>query len=235
MTVGGIFMDAGVKVTLAFLAGGALGAVGGYFIGRKIEEAESIKYGEELKEYYENLLEETSKKLKNVEDDINASKTEKEQEDSVSRVPIDPIDRVVNADSYFVDYSSLASEYFGDESDGTEGEGTDTKKEETKSSKEKQSDKDSTKNKKTRHRVPVESISDEEYMEYSNDDTYSIRQYYKDGDVWTRLNSDNYKDDIPVDDFAIPLSDFRWIKGVAYFVNHADKQLYKFYNDNSYS
>lgn len=228
----------GVKITLAFVAGAALGGVGGYFVGRKFEEKESIRYGEDLKRYYEDLIEETKKKYEEVKEGIDAGKKTEAVEEPFQGIPIDPIDRIIDANNVFVDYTSLVDEYSGDvettESDKDIKEKTgDSKPVRDNVEREEQK---SEKKKKSRHKLPVESIFEEEFQELANDDGYKLKQYYLDGDVWTRVFSDDYREDIPVDDFPIPLSDFRWSKnGIAYFVNHDEKQLYKFYNEGTYN
>ena len=104
----------GVKITLAFVAGAALGGVGGYFVGRKFEEKESIRYGEDLKRYYEDLIKETEKKYGEVKEGIDAGKKTETVEEPFQGIPIDPIDRIIDANNAFVDYTSLVDEYSGD-------------------------------------------------------------------------------------------------------------------------
>lgn len=221
-------MNVAAKVTMYFLAGAAIGGGVGYFVGKKIEAKNSDEYCNELKDYYENVIAELKSNYNKVKDGDISEETVQQD-----KVPIDPLDRIVSADSDFVDYSTLTSEYFGDESGYAEAEipaDPLPKKEEPKSNNKKSEGK-----KKARHKLPVEAISEEDFFELTNDENYKLKQFYLDGDIWTRLNSNDVRDDISVDDFPIPLSDFKWTKsGMAYYVNHEAKQLYKFHNKLGY-
>ena len=220
------------KVILAFILGAAAGGLGGYYVSKN---ALVKKYNDDI-DTMDNFYKGTIDDLRNQLNELRGDIDEKFQEES-DKVPIDPIDRVVSPDIEFVDYSTITSEYWGDDSEDIPAgkEEKPEEKKDTKEDKETESKEVKPKKKPRKHKVPVEAITDEEYNDYCMKEDYKIKQYYLDGDIWTRLNSDDYKDDISIDDFPIPLSDFKWNKhGIAYFVNHEAKQLYKFYNEFAY-
>lgn len=222
------------KVILAFILGAAAGGLGGYYVSKN---ALVKKYNEDIDtmdNFYKGTIEDLRNQLNELRGDID-----EEFQEELSEVPIDPIDRDISPDTEFVDYSSITSDYWGDaetETSTQEDQQSSVEEKEIKKVKETEPKNEVKKSaKKRRHKVPVEAITDEEYNDFCMNDDYKIKQYYLDGDIWTRLNCDDYKEDISIDDFPIPLSDFKWNKsGVAYFVNHEAKQLYKFHNEMAY-
>lgn len=227
-------MNVTTKLVVSFIFGAVAGGLGGYYLGK---ESELKKFNDDLdgmERYYKDTIEGLKAELKKYEEETN------EENKELSEVPIDPLDRVVTPDDSFTDYATITADYWGDAEVKAESEEvieTPIKKKESKEDKENSEVviEDIPKKKKKRHKLPVESISEEEFHDLCMQDVYSVKQYYLDGDLWTRLNSDNTRDDISVDDFPIPLEDFNFTKGgIACFVNHEAKQLYKFHNEFAY-